>query len=143
LIKNRQSSKDYFFSKKTLWYWITVALAILTVITVLTVSKSDIPLVYLRSILGIFFFLFLPGFAIVKNFYSTERAIRLVPQKTLTIEYLALSFGISLVVVPIVGLILSFTPWGFRLIPLVLSLFIIIIIFATLAIIRQIQNNTS
>ena len=35
------------------------------------------------------------------------------------IERVALSFGLSIAVVPLIGLILNFTPWGIRLVPVV------------------------
>lgn len=38
------------------------------------------------------------------------------------IERTALSFGLSIAVVPLIGLLLNFTPWGIRLAPIVLSI---------------------
>lgn len=38
------------------------------------------------------------------------------------IERVALSFGLSIAVVPLIGLVLNFTPWGIRLVPIVVSL---------------------
>ncbi|GGI96109.1 hypothetical protein GCM10008995_02710 [Halobellus salinus] len=38
------------------------------------------------------------------------------------IERVALSFGTSIAIVPLIGLVLNFTPWGIRLIPIVVSL---------------------
>lgn len=35
------------------------------------------------------------------------------------IERVALSFGLSIAIVPLIGLVLNFTPWGIRLIPVV------------------------
>jgi uncharacterized membrane protein len=35
------------------------------------------------------------------------------------IERVALSFGLSIAVVPLIGLVLNFTPWGIRLVPVV------------------------
>ncbi|TKX63403.1 DUF1616 domain-containing protein, partial [Halorubrum sp. SP9] len=37
------------------------------------------------------------------------------------IERVALSFGLSIAIVPLIGLVLNFTPWGIRLAPVVLS----------------------
>ena len=46
-------------------------------------------------------------------------------------ERAALSFRLSIVVVPLVGLILNFTPWGIRLepIPATLTLFVVACVF--------------
>lgn len=38
------------------------------------------------------------------------------------IERVALSFGLSIAIVPLIGLVLNFTPWGIRLTPIVVSL---------------------
>lgn len=40
------------------------------------------------------------------------------------IERIALSFGLSIAVVPLLGLLLNFTPFGIRLIPIVLSILV-------------------
>ncbi len=56
-----------------------------------------------------------------------------------TIERIALSFGMSLALVPIVGLILNYTPWGIRLTPITLSLLALTIVFATAAVLREYQ----
>lgn len=37
------------------------------------------------------------------------------------IERVALSFGLSIAIVPLIGLVLNFTPWGIRLVPIVVS----------------------
>ena len=37
------------------------------------------------------------------------------------IERVALSFGLSIAVVPLIGLVLNFTPWGIRLVPVVIA----------------------
>lgn len=60
-----------------------------------------------------------------------------------TIERVALSLGMSIALVPIIGLLLNYTPWGIRLTPIVLSLLALTIVFATAAIIRENQAKTS
>lgn len=37
------------------------------------------------------------------------------------VERIALSFGLSIAIVPLIGLVLNFTPWGIRLAPIVLA----------------------
>ncbi|MDS0280772.1 DUF1616 domain-containing protein [Haloarcula onubensis] len=37
------------------------------------------------------------------------------------IERVALSFGLSIAVVPLIGLVLNFTPWGIRLVPIMVA----------------------
>lgn len=49
------------------------------------------------------------------------------------IERLALSFGLSIAVVPLIGLALNYTPWGIRLDPIVISLVLFTLIMAAIA----------
>ncbi|MFD1570491.1 DUF1616 domain-containing protein [Halorubrum laminariae] len=37
------------------------------------------------------------------------------------IERVALSFGLSIAIVPLLGLVLNFTPWGIRLVPIIIT----------------------
>jgi uncharacterized membrane protein len=61
----------------------------------------------------------------------------LFPEKELdSIERFALSLGVSLALVSIVGLLLNYTPFGIQLAPITLSLLALTIILATTAIIR-------
>jgi uncharacterized membrane protein len=39
-----------------------------------------------------------------------------------SLERLALSIGLSLAIVPLIGLFLNYTPWGIRLAPITISL---------------------
>ncbi|MFZ5650686.1 MAG: DUF1616 domain-containing protein [Bacillota bacterium] len=43
------------------------------------------------------------------------------------IERVALSFGLSIAVVPLIGLVLNYTPWGIRLYPILISLLFFIL----------------
>jgi uncharacterized membrane protein len=56
------------------------------------------------------------------------------------IERVALSFGLSIAVVPLIGLGLNYTPWGIRLEPILLSLFAYIIILGIIGYIRWRQT---
>jgi len=84
----------------------------------------------LRATLGIPFVLFLPGYAVVAALF---------PRRTdLTgIERLAYSLGLSLALTPLVGIAVNFTPWGIRLLPIVLSLALIIVAMAGFAFYRR------
>ncbi|WP_434522847.1 DUF1616 domain-containing protein [Halorubrum sp. AS12] len=52
---------------------------------------------------------------------STERSEHTQQQGIDGIERVALSFGLSIAIVPLIGLVLNFTPWGIRLAPIALS----------------------
>jgi len=79
--------------------------------------------------LGSIFVLFLPGYSLIKALFPTRELDN--------IERTALSVGMSLALVPITGLLLNYTPWGIRTIPVTLSLTALTIAFATAALIRE------
>ncbi|MHB8603771.1 MAG: DUF1616 domain-containing protein [Thermoplasmatota archaeon] len=89
----------------------------------------------LRIVLGLVFVLFAPGYALVAALFPErpreERVIAGEPgeetEKKSTrgidlLERVALSFGLSIAVVPLIGLALNYTPWGIRLVPILVSL---------------------
>jgi hypothetical protein len=136
------SAKEYVFSKQDAWYWATIVLALATAIAVFTIPDTAYPIVYLRSGLGIIFLLFLPGFAFIKALFPAKVPIKTSSENMDTIERIALSFGMSLALVPITGLILNYTPWGIRLTPITLSLLALTVVFATAAILREYQAKS-
>lgn len=83
-----------------------------------------------RVLLGLPVILFIPGYLLIATLFPGKRDID-------TIERIALSFGLSIAIVPLVGLGLNYTPWGIRLDPIVISLVVFILIFAVLAHIRR------
>jgi uncharacterized membrane protein len=85
---------------------------------------------YLRVILGLPLILFFPGYALLAAIFPRKGELK-------GIERMALSFGLSIVVVPLIGLGLNFTPWGIRLAPILISLVAFIILFSALALYRR------
>lgn len=67
-----------------------------------------------RKILGLIFVLFLPGYAATAALFPENDQID-------GIERVALTFGLSIAIVPLIGLALNFTPWGIRLDPILAS----------------------
>ena len=55
------------------------------------------------------------------------------------IERTALSFGLSIAVVPLIGLGLNYTPWGIRIFPILISLSIFTLVMCGLAYFRRIK----
>ncbi|MGD0644629.1 MAG: DUF1616 domain-containing protein [Candidatus Bathyarchaeia archaeon] len=135
------STKEYIFSKQAAWYWTTIALVGVTMIAVFAIPESDVPLVYLRSALGVVFVLFLPGFAFIKALFPAKVPVKTSSEDMDTIVRLVLSIGMNLAFSPIVVLILNYTPWGIRLTPITLSLLALTVIFATAAILREHQTR--
>lgn len=69
----------------------------------------------LRIILALPMVLFFPGYALIAALFPGREEID-------GLERLALSFGLSIAVVPLLGLVLNYTPFGIRLDPVVISL---------------------
>jgi uncharacterized membrane protein len=86
----------------------------------------------LRIILGLPFILFIPGYLLIFALFPTKKTTKGIDG----IERIALSFGLSIAVVPLIGLGLNYTPWGIRLEPILISLFLFILIMAAIAIYR-------
>ena len=118
----------YVFSLDSLWFWILTFTILTTVLLVFYVKEP--PLLYARYVLGSLYVLYLPGAALIEALYP--RGEELEP-----LERLALSIGLSLAVVPLVGLVLNYTPWGIRLEPVTLSLAFLSLALAFLALRRK------
>lgn len=99
----------------------------LTVLAVLVVTLF--PSTSLRMTLGVPFMLFFPGYAAMAA---------LVPgtSRFSGLERLALSFGISVAVVLLIGLALDFLPWGIKLTPILYSVATFILLASVIAWIR-------
>lgn len=94
----------------------------------------------MRIIFGAIFILYLPGYALIKALFPLKIPNESSEENIDIIERIALNVGASLILVPIVGLLLNYTPWGMRLFPVVLCLFIFSLIFASIALFREYQN---
>lgn len=101
----------------SLWLWLSLSMVALTL---LSIYLTDIypSIIYLRYVLGSIFVLFLPGMSLIEALYPVENELS-------PLERVALSIGLSLALVPLVGLILNYTPWGIRLTPILISLTIL------------------
>jgi uncharacterized membrane protein len=112
-------------------------LAAVLVLTVLTLGAVFLPVVNetpLRVVFGLPFVLFLPGYAFIAALFpeageaptSEEDGDGLGSAGNRDrgidgIERVALSFGLSIAIVPLIGLVLNFTPWGIRLVPIAIA----------------------
>jgi small-conductance mechanosensitive channel len=136
---NPQLCNQYIFSSKTVWYWLTLLVATVTTIAVFTIPYGSYPLVLVRQVTGALFVLFLPGFVFVRALFPFKVSKENSSDNMTAVERISLSFGLSLVLTAIVGLILNFTGWGIRLTPLIFSLLAFTVFFATTAVLREYQ----
>ncbi len=66
----------YLKTGQTLWYWVTIAIAISTVVVVFAVPEETYPWSYLWNALGIVFVLFLPRYVVIKALFPTQVPIK-------------------------------------------------------------------
>ncbi len=137
-----QTLLSYLSSAKSLWYWITLTLTIATTIVVFAIPERAYPLAYIRHVLGLVFVLWLPGYSFIRALFPTRLPIKTGKKELDSIERVALSIGMSLAIVPLVGLLLNYTPWGITITPITLSLMALTIIFSTTAIIRECESKS-
>jgi len=101
--------------------------------TVLSAIAIYAPLVNetpIRVILALPMVLFFPGYSLIAALFPGRGEID-------GLERLALSFGLSIAVVPLIGLVLNYTPFGIRLDPVVTSLVIFTLVMAVSAQVRR------
>lgn len=77
-------------------------------------------------VLGLIFVLFFPGYALVAALFPKRDDLD-------GVQRLALSFGLSIAVVTLLGLALNYTPWGIGLYPVLVSVLVFIIAAAGVA----------
>lgn len=108
-------------------------LALVILLTVLCIPFVLIPPLNgtpVRVILGLPLVLFLPGYSLIALLFPRRAELD-------TIERIALGFGLSIAIVPLLGLALNYTPFGIRLGPMLTVLSLVTISFAFGAILRR------
>jgi uncharacterized membrane protein len=104
-----------------------IMLAVLTPVFTLVPPLASLPV---RIPLGLVMVLFLPGYALIAALFPRKDDLD-------GIERVALSFGLSIAVVPLMGLGLNYTPWGIRLVPVVISLCLFTVMMSVAAHLRR------
>jgi len=116
-----------------IWFYVAIAVSFVTVLVVY-VFPPEFPFVIVRWVLGSVFVLFIPGYVTVEALFPKGRELG-------SLERFALSVGLSLTLVPLVGLVLNYTPWGIRLTPVIISLTIVTVGLAVLALAREYRDS--
>ena len=102
-------------------------LLFISVITaLLIIVVTFLPFSALRIVLGLPLILFFPGYILLIALYPRENQLG-------GIDRVALSFGVSLAIVPLIGLILNYTPWGIQLYPILIAIAVFILATSLIA----------
>lgn len=109
--------------------FIVMGLVLLTDIFVLIPGINE---TMLRNTIGLPFVLFLPGYALIAALFPAKSDLD-------GIERVALSFGLSIAIVPLIGLGLNYTPWGIRTLPILISLSVFTFIMCGFAYLRRLR----
>lgn len=91
---------------------LSIIFSLLPILFVLDPSLNENPV---RIVLGLLSVLLLPGYSLVRLLFPRKNDLS-------GIERTALSFVLSLAIVPLLGLVLNFTPFGIRLAPVLIIL---------------------
>ncbi|WP_319378904.1 DUF1616 domain-containing protein [uncultured Methanocorpusculum sp.] len=108
-------------------------LALILVWVALTVAMIYVPVIndtFLRVIFSVPVILFIPGYVLIAVMFPEKKSID-------GIERFALSVGLSIAVVPLIGLVLNYTPFGIRLDPIVTSHVIFILAMMIITVYRR------
>ncbi|WP_339106467.1 DUF1616 domain-containing protein [Haloterrigena salinisoli] len=106
----------------------------------------------LRLLVAFPLVLFLPGYALVSVLFpATERSGREALSTRIdrqrrgidVLERLGLSVALSLAIVPIVGLVLPFTQWGFTTVAMAAALCAVTVVFAQVGVVRRFRTPAS
>lgn len=82
---------------------------------------------WLRVGLGVIFLLLFPGYTLTAAIFPRKDSLDVM-------ERVALSFGLSMAVVPLIGLILNYTPFGIGLYSITASVALFVLVASTIAI---------
>jgi len=106
--------------------------AFLVILTDIFVLLPELNESFVRTALGLPMLLFLPGYALIAALFPAKENLD-------GIERVALSFGLSIAVVPLIGLGLNYTAWGIRLMPVLISISLFTLLMCGVAYYRRSQ----
>jgi hypothetical protein len=129
-----ESAWDYFVTGTLSgWFWGTIGLAVLAVLSVALIPDV-FPINLVRWVLGSILVLYLPGYTLFQLLFPQGGELY-------GLERFAFSIGLSLALVPLVVLLLNYTPWGIRLDPIVASLSGLTVLLAVGAAVRKYEQK--
>lgn len=132
ILKNR--FRDFLSLRKDMWFWVTISLTLFAFISIIFFPESGTPLSYLRYAFGFILASFLPGYCLTEALFPRQSAMD-------EIERFTFSVGLSFAITALVGLFLSFTPFGLTLTTALVTLGFIVIVLALAAFKRNCKEE--
>lgn len=102
---------------------------LILLVVVLIIIINFLPSNIFRIILALPFILFFPGYTLVAALFPRKNQLG-------TVERIALSFGLSIAIVPLIGLVLNYT-WGIKLEPVLYSISAFVFVVSVIAWLRR------
>jgi hypothetical protein len=125
--------KQWFFSPETGWFWIVTIISLISATILLTFTEQVSSFYYVRPLFLSVFVLYLPGYSFIKALFSKNELN--------SIERILLSIVTSVSLVLAIALILNYTPWGIRLVPITVSLLVVTLSFSIIALTREYRRK--
>jgi uncharacterized membrane protein len=97
------------------------------------IPTNEFPIAYIRNLLGTVFTLFIPGFALMKCLHKIKLPTRVQSKELESIESFAMSIGLSIALISLIGITLYYSPFGFSIESITLSTFAVTLCLALLA----------
>jgi predicted Zn-ribbon and HTH transcriptional regulator len=129
-VHHKESFISFLSLKQSRWFWIVIAISLLSFLSILFIPETDTPLSYIRYIFAFVLVAFLPGYCLTETLFPRIDSLDII-------ERLTFSIGLSFAVTALVGLFLSFTPFKLTLNTALPTLGSIVIVLAVIALIRK------
>jgi hypothetical protein len=120
---------DFIRSWYSAWAWAVLCFLVVTTLSVFILPQNA-PWIYLRYVFGAVYVLYVPGAVFIEALYPKRDELE-------DLERFALGVGLSLALVPLVGLVLNYTPWGIRLNPIYAGLSLLTIVLTSVGAYRK------
>jgi uncharacterized membrane protein len=130
--KTTSSLMGYIFSYDAIWFILVSLTSFSALLSIMFVVEVSSPLMQLRRILGFLLLVFLPGFSLLKYLYPSDKINPI---------YIMMSVGLSIAIVPLIGLFLESLPNGFNTLNNAFLIFFVTIIFSVLGVIKAYDKN--
>ena len=128
--QNKESFISFLSPRRSRWFWIIIATSLLSFASIMFIPENGTSLSNLRYVFGFVLVAYLPGYCLTETLFPRADALDII-------ERITFSIGLSFAITALVGLFLSFTPIGLTLATALPALGSVIIVLATVALIRK------